>query len=57
MLVLFGYEGRDEDGKFFTNSKRLKQILHKAQDANKLPFRTTIRKIDFGAGKNEFIFT
>lgn len=44
-------------GKFFTNSKRLKQILHKAQDANKLPFRTTIRKIDFGAGKNEYIFT
>lgn len=57
MLVLFGYEGRDDEGKFFTNSKRLKQILHKAQDANKLPFRTTIRKIDFGAGKNEYIFT
>lgn len=58
MLISFAYDGtEDREGKFLTNSKKLKQIMQKVADADELPFRTTIRRRELSTGKFEYIFT
>lgn len=45
-------------GKFFTNSEELKQMLDKISDINDgFPFRTTIKRQSFGQGKMKYSFT
>lgn len=45
------------DGKFFTASEELKQLLDKIEELDGLPFRTTIRRQSFGQGKVKYSFT
>lgn len=55
-VVLF--EGEDgHEGKFFTNSEEMKQILDKVREAGKLPFRTKIVRKMFGDKKYKYCFT
>lgn len=55
VVLIDDAEGREK--KFFTNSDELKQILDKVRDADKLPFRTTIKRVVFGDGKHKYCFT
>lgn len=45
------------DGKFFTASEELKQMLDKINSVNGIPFRTTIRRQSIGKGKIKYSFT
>ncbi|MCR5588003.1 MAG: RNA-directed DNA polymerase [Bacteroidales bacterium] len=51
----------EDDGgvehKFFTNSEEMKQILDKVRAASELPFRTVIKRKNFGEGKKKYCFT
>lgn len=50
----------DDNGnekKFFTASEEMKQLLTKIKDMGELPFRTIIRKKNFGEGKKKYCFT
>lgn len=55
-VVLFEWEDGQE-GKFFTNSEEMKQILDKVREAGALPFRTTIVRKNFGNNKYKYCFT
>ena len=44
-------------GKFITNSEELKQALDYARSIDKIPFRATIKRVDFGQGKSKYQFT
>lgn len=45
------------DGKFFTASEELKQMLDKVKEVDGFPFRTTIRRQAIGKGKFKYSFT
>lgn len=55
-VVLFELEDGKE-GKFFTNSEEMKQILEKVRQAGELPFRTKIVRKMFGDKKFKYCFT
>ena len=55
-VVLFEWEDGRE-GKFFTNSEEMKQILDKVRKADALPFRTRIVRKVFGNNKAKYCFT
>lgn len=56
-VVKFNNEELGE-GKFFTNSDELKQMLDRvAEIKDGYPFRTTIRRQSFGQGKVKYSFT
>lgn len=46
-----------KEGKFVTNCDEIKKALDFAEVNNYLPFRTTIRKKNFGNGKYKFVFS
>lgn len=51
---------RDEEtgeGKFFTNSEEMKQMLDRIRELGGYPFRTTIRRLSLGGGKMKYSFT
>lgn len=55
-VVLF----EDESGverKFFTASEEMKQLLDKIRSLGEIPFRTVIRRKNFGDGKKKYCFT
>lgn len=45
------------EGKFFTASEELKQMLDKIDEAGGFPFQTTIKRQMFGKGKVKYSFT
>ena len=45
------------EGKFFTNSEELKQMLDKISEVEGFPFRTSIKRQVFGSGKVKYSFT
>ncbi len=45
------------DGKFITNSEELKQALDFMREQGEIPFRTIIKRVPFGDGKNKYQFT
>ena len=45
------------EGKFFTASEELKQMLDKVREVDGFPFRTTIRRQMIGKGKVKYSFT
>lgn len=56
-LVKFSSEELGE-GKFFTNSEELKQMLDKISEIeNGFPFATTIKRKSMGSGKSKYSFT
>lgn len=56
MLVLFDDE-QGREGKFFTNSAELKQLMSKISEAGEIPFRTTIVRRRMAENKYKYCFT
>lgn len=56
MLVLFDDE-QGREGKFFTNSAELKQLMSKISEAGEIPFRTTIVRKRMAENKYKYCFT
>lgn len=56
MLVLFDDEAGRE-GKFFTASEELKQLMTKISEAGEIPFRTTIVRKRMAENKYKYCFT
>lgn len=55
-LVLF--DDKDTEGKFYTNSEELKQMLDQISLIDDgFPFSTTIKRIPFSNGKYKYSFT
>lgn len=56
-LVHFKFADSRKEGKFFTNSEELKQLLDKVSEIDGgFPFRTTIKRTTFN-GKSKYSFT
>ena len=56
MLVLFDNE-QGREGKFFTASQELRQLLDKIAAAGEIPFRTTIQRRRMADNKYKYCFT
>lgn len=60
-VVKFRFVEEDEsegnEGKYFTNSEEMKQMLDKIADMDELPFLTTIKRTVFGKGKIKYVFS
>lgn len=57
-LIHFKFQSSGKEGKFFTNSEEMKQMLDKIADIDDgFPFATTIKRISFGNGKYKYSFT
>lgn len=57
-VVHFRFRSSDKEGKFFTNSEELKQMLDRISDMEDgFPFATVIRRTSFGNGKYKYSFT
>jgi len=50
------YELSGVKGKFITNSEEMKSILDQVKESGELPFRTVIRRENFGQNKTKYIF-
>ena len=56
-VVHFKFADSEKEGKFFTNSEELKQLLDKVSEIDDgFPFRTTIKRTTFN-GKSKYSFT
>ena len=56
MLVLFEDE-EGHEGKFFTASEELKQLMEKINEVGEIPFRTTIVRKRMAENKYKYCFT
>lgn len=56
-VVHFQFEEDNKEGKFFTNSEELKQMLDKiAEIEGGMPFKAAIKRTSFGNGKYKYSF-
>jgi hypothetical protein len=56
-VVHFRFADDDKEGKFFTNSEELKQMLDKIDEIDGgIPFKATIKRTTFGNGKYKYSF-
>lgn len=55
-VIHFHFEDDNKEGKFFTNSEELKQMLDKIAEIGGMPFKTTIKRTSFGNGKFKYSF-
>lgn len=57
-VVHFQFVDDNKEGKFFTNSEELKQMLDKIEEIDGgMPFKATIKRTSFGNGKYKYSFS